>query len=118
LNDGVYNSFNCILYDYRIPIILPFNQKNGILHKSILFGPTCDSIDLIMDNIMLPEMNIGEYLYVENFGAYTVSASSEFNGIKKPINKCPNYANNPDNKPPSWSRNVVFGYFVPAMTCS
>ena len=87
LNDGVYNSFNCILYDYRVPIILPFNERDGILHKSRLFGPTCDSIDLITDNIMLPELAIGEWVYVENFGAYTVAASSEFNGIKKPINK-------------------------------
>jgi ornithine decarboxylase len=87
LNDGVYNSFNCILYDYRIPIILPFNERDGILHKSKLFGPTCDSIDLITENIMLPELAIGEWVYVENFGAYTVAASSEFNGIKKPINK-------------------------------
>ena len=87
LNDGVYNSFNCILYDYRTPIILPFNERDGCLHKSVLFGPTCDSIDLISDNIMLPELAIGEWVYVENFGAYTVAASSEFNGIKKPINK-------------------------------
>jgi len=87
LNDGVYNSFNCILYDYRVPVILPFNERDGILHKSKLFGPTCDSIDLITENIMLPELAIGEWVYVENFGAYTVAASSEFNGIKKPINK-------------------------------
>lgn len=87
LNDGVYNSFNCIMYDYREPIILPFNERDGILHKSKLFGPTCDSIDLITENIMLPELAIGEWVYVENFGAYTVAASSEFNGIKKPINK-------------------------------
>lgn len=87
LNDGVYNSFNCILYDYRVPIILPFNERDGVLHKSKLFGPTCDSIDLITEHIMLPELAIGEWVYVENFGAYTVAASSEFNGIKKPINK-------------------------------
>jgi ornithine decarboxylase len=87
LNDGVYNSFNCILYDYRVPIILPFNERDGVLHKSKLFGPTCDSIDLIAEHIMLPELAIGEWVYVENFGAYTVAASSEFNGIKKPINK-------------------------------
>ena len=87
LNDGVYNSFNCIMYDYREPVILPFNERDGVLHKSKLFGPTCDSIDLITENIMLPELAIGEWVYVENFGAYTVAASSEFNGIKKPINK-------------------------------
>jgi ornithine decarboxylase len=52
-----------------------------------LFGPTCDSIDLIEDKIMLPELAIGEWVYVENFGAYTVSASSGFNGFKTNIFK-------------------------------
>lgn len=87
LNDGVYNSFNCIMFDYSKPIILPFNERDGKLINSRLFGPTCDSIDLIADNIMLPELAIGEWVYVENFGAYTVSASSGFNGFKTNIFK-------------------------------
>lgn len=81
LNDGVYGSFNCIYFDHRKPIILPFNERDGKLHKSILFGPTCDSIDLISEEIMLPELAIGEWIYVENFGAYTIAASSVFNGF-------------------------------------
>jgi ornithine decarboxylase len=87
LNDGVYNSFNCIYFDHQNPTILPVGKKTGTLYSSILFGPTCDSIDLIKENIILPELIIGDLLYVENFGAYTISASSEFNGIKKPLNK-------------------------------
>lgn len=42
LNDGIYGSFNCITYDYAKPIILPFNERDGKLYKSIIFGPTCD----------------------------------------------------------------------------
>jgi diaminopimelate decarboxylase len=30
---------------------------------------------------MLPELAIGEVLFVENFGAYTISAASSFNGF-------------------------------------
>jgi len=87
LNDGVYNSFNCIMFDHYQPTILPFNERDGKLIRSRLFGPTCDSIDLIQDIIMLPELAIGEWVYVENFGAYTVSASSGFNGFKTNIFK-------------------------------
>jgi diaminopimelate decarboxylase len=87
LNDGVYNSFNCIFFDHCKPIILPFNERDGKLHKSKIFGATCDSIDVISEEILLPELAIGEWVYVENFGAYTVAASSSFNGIQKPINK-------------------------------
>jgi ornithine decarboxylase len=82
LNDGVYGSFNCIYFDHKTPIILPFNESNEkVLYKSRVFGPTCDSIDLISNEIMLPELAIGEWVYVEHFGAYTTAASSSFNGF-------------------------------------
>lgn len=87
LNDGIYGSFGCIYFDHHNPIVLPFNERNNEFHKSRLFGPTCDSIDLISDEIMLPELAIGEWVYVENFGAYTVASSSNFNGFKTNVFK-------------------------------
>ena len=87
LNDGIYGSFNCIYFDHNVPTILPFNERDGKLFKSRLFGPTCDSIDLIADEIMLPELAISEIVYVENFGSYTVAASSNFNGFKTTVCK-------------------------------
>jgi ornithine decarboxylase len=82
LNDGVYGSFNCIYFDHTVPTILPFNERDGGQFKSTIFGPTCDSIDLICENTMLPELAIGEWVYVEDFGAYTAASSSAFNGFK------------------------------------
>jgi len=87
LNDGLYNSFNCIIFDHATFDIIPLIPKEGILYKSKLFGPTCDSMDLIKENIWLPEYFIGDYFYVEDFGAYTVSPSSGFNGFSTTINK-------------------------------
>lgn len=83
LNDGVYGSFNCIIFDHKIPIIKSLKKnKNNLLYKSKFFGPTCDSIDLILENILFKELDIGDKVYIENFGAYTYSASSNFNGFK------------------------------------
>ncbi len=87
LNDGVYGSFNCIYFDHNQPTIMPFNERDGKLHLSRIFGPTCDSIDLISDNVLLPELAVGEWMYVEGFGAYTIAASSSFNGFKTSICK-------------------------------
>lgn len=87
LNDGVYGSFNCIFFDHQTPIVLPFNERDGKQYKSKIFGGTCDSLDVITKDIMLPDLAIGELVYVENFGAYTSASSSEFNGIQRPINK-------------------------------
>uniref|UniRef100_A0A6C0JJL3 ornithine decarboxylase n=1 Tax=viral metagenome TaxID=1070528 RepID=A0A6C0JJL3_9ZZZZ len=87
LNDGVYGSFNCMIFDHCLPVILPFNERDGKLLKSRIFGITCDSMDMIADEIMLPDLAIGEWLYVENFGSYTIAASSSFNGFKTDVFK-------------------------------
>lgn len=83
LNDGVYGSFNCIYFDHAVPEVCPFNERNGPMYKSVIFGPTCDSIDKISDNVMLPELAIGEWCYIETFGAYTTAAASTFNGFQQ-----------------------------------
>lgn len=83
LNDGVYGSFNCIFFDHALPEVCPFNERNGPRYKSKIFGPTCDSIDKIADEVMLPELAIGEWCYIENFGAYTTAAASTFNGFQQ-----------------------------------
>lgn len=83
LNDGVYGSFNCIFFDHATPIVCPFNERNGPRYRSKIFGPTCDSMDKISDEVMLPELAIGEWCYIENFGAYTTAAASTFNGFQQ-----------------------------------
>jgi diaminopimelate decarboxylase len=87
VNDGIYGSFNSIIFDHQKPTIQPFNERDGKLFNSKIYGNTCDSIDKIGENIMLPDLAIGESLYIEHFGAYTIASSSEFNGMQKPINK-------------------------------
>jgi len=95
VNDGVYGSFNCILFDHAKvqPKVL---QKEGecLLGEepnfpeqfdASIWGPTCDSMDCITRTAVLPELNVGDWLYFENMGAYTVAASSTFNGFPKPI---------------------------------
>jgi len=84
INDGLYGSFNCLFYDHAkidVKTITSSNEKKK-KHLSTIFGPTCDALDKIADKIYLPELEIGDWIYVPNFGAYTVSAASEFNGFK------------------------------------
>lgn len=83
LNDGVYGSFNCVLTEKATPIFEPYNERAGIKYPSRLFGPTCDSLDAIPGLHMLPELVLGERLYVQNFGAYTTALACDFNGFAK-----------------------------------
>lgn len=92
LNEGVYGSFNCIYFDHAKPIIKPYNERDGELYQSTVFGPTCDSIDVISTECSLPDLAIGEWVYVENFGAYTIAAASTFNGFQQ--TRCEYYISN------------------------
>lgn len=89
INDGIYGSFNCIFFDNQNPEIIIDNHNdnnhddNKKKYKSVIFGNTCDSLDEIKRDILLPELNINDKIYIKNFGAYTSSASSNyFNGYK------------------------------------
>jgi ornithine decarboxylase len=83
LNDGIYGSFNCINYDHQTPDLIPLKTIYNATNKynTTFFGPTCDSLDCIYKDIQYQELNIGDWLYVTNFGSYTVSPSSTFNGF-------------------------------------
>jgi len=82
VNDGVYQSFNCIFFDHISPTPLVFDVGDRrTLYKCTIFGPTCDSMDCIAKDIWLPELEVGEWLYFKNMGAYTVAAASPFNGF-------------------------------------
>eukprot|EP01087_Luapelamoeba_hula_P002415 TRINITY_DN1207_c0_g1_i1.p1 TRINITY_DN1207_c0_g1~~TRINITY_DN1207_c0_g1_i1.p1 ORF type:complete len:771 (-),score=174.79 TRINITY_DN1207_c0_g1_i1:40-2352(-) len=59
-------------------------QQQQATERSCLFGPTCDSIDVICKNVELPRLNVGDWLYFANMGAYTTASASNFNGISMP----------------------------------
>lgn len=50
----------------------------------MLWGPTCTSTDLIIKDVMLPELYIGDWLIWKNMGAYTLALSRPFNGFSIP----------------------------------
>jgi len=87
INEGVYQSFNCIFFDHcePKPVVLDPRGREG-LFKCTIFGPTCDSMDCIGKDLLLPELEVGDWLYFNNMGAYTVAAASSFNGFKQSPN--------------------------------
>lgn len=85
VNDGVYGSFNCLLYDHAtVDVKVPPIYVPSELHRASIWGPTCDGIDCISAKCWLPEMDSGQWLIFEDMGAYTCAASSTFNGFSRP----------------------------------
>ncbi|XP_060654663.1 ornithine decarboxylase 1-like [Drosophila nasuta] len=86
LNDGVYGSFNCILYDHQVVTAEHYldDAENLPTFKSLIWGPSCDALDKISEDLRLPNLNRGDLIGFPNMGAYTVPIASAFNGFPLP----------------------------------
>lgn len=105
VNDGVYGSFNCTLFDHAVvhPRTLmrqgQFHGHHWMNHPSSsplpedieeggescsIWGPTCDGIDRINEHALLPPLDVGDWLGFAGMGAYTMCAASRFNGFSTP----------------------------------
>ena len=93
IDDGIYGTFSGQVFDHQIYPLKAF--KEGEKEKCVVFGPTCDGFDTVAPSTnskkypyaYLPRMELGEPLYVENMGAYTLASASNFNGFPtaKPV---------------------------------
>jgi len=89
LNDGLYGSFNCLLFDHaEVPPPIILRDGKELIARSdtenvpcTLFGPTCDGFDMISDSMQLPRLRVGDRLIFPDMGAYTTAACTRFNGF-------------------------------------
>jgi ornithine decarboxylase len=90
VDDGVYGSFRDVISLGVVfyPKTFTSSDDSAIDYarfvRSSVFGPTCDSIDCIIRNYPLPILQVGDWLYYTNMGAYTISLASRFNGFSCP----------------------------------
>lgn len=91
LNDGVYGNFSNIIFDHQHPeprILTCASQANARTSATpedvaySIWGPTCDGIDVISQRSLLPGLlDVGDWLYFEEMGAYTKCSATRFNGF-------------------------------------
>ena len=96
VNDGVYGNFSSIMFDHQNPVakILRAGGKTqydtsaayavppgeGVEYS--IWGPTCDGIDRIAESIRFDQiLDVGDWLYFEDMGAYTKCSATQFNGF-------------------------------------
>ncbi|KAM5269564.1 antizyme inhibitor 2-like isoform 1-T2 [Hipposideros larvatus] len=84
INEGHYGTFRVFLREPvpRTPIVVKEFCSEQPTFPCILYGPTCDASDkLFMDEVQLPELDVGDWLIFPSMGAYTSVMSSTFNGF-------------------------------------
>jgi ornithine decarboxylase len=80
LDDGIYGSYSGQLFDHVL-YPLQITRDDGERESSILAGPTCDSIDIIAEDIMLPALHEGDLVIGHMMGAYTHATATRFNSL-------------------------------------
>ncbi len=82
LDDGIYGSFSGLMFDEANYPIETLRQDTQ-LYPSVLAGPTCDSIDVVAEQIMLPKLENGDLVVARMMGAYTSATATDFNFFKR-----------------------------------
>jgi ornithine decarboxylase len=85
IDDSLYGQFTCILFDHAKPCWVRVSdgaeRRRG---PGIIFGRTCDSVDVIAKAADMEELEVGDWLWFPSMGAYTRATASEFNGFPAP----------------------------------
>jgi ornithine decarboxylase len=78
LDDGLYGSYSGQLFDHARYAIDSL-RTGGDRFASVVAGPTCDSIDVVNENVWLPELKVGDLIVGRAMGAYTWASATDFN---------------------------------------
>ena len=88
VNDGVYGNFSSIIFDHQHPVPRILKTSDGTSnHRHLateysIWGPTCDGIDRITESCFFhATLDVGDWLYFEDMGAYTKCSATRFNGF-------------------------------------
>jgi ornithine decarboxylase len=85
LDVGVFNGLMETVGGIQYPMT---SLKNGGMEKWVLAGPSCDSLDIVQNNVVLPDLAVGDQVYILSAGAYTTAYASQFDGAPVPRITC------------------------------
>jgi len=86
LNDGTYGALDELPLAgmiTRIRVVTPEGaHRTAAGLPRIVFGPTCDSVDRLPGEVMLPgDIEEGDYVVLSGMGAYSTATNTRFNGF-------------------------------------
>ena len=92
INDGIYGSFDELTLpgwsaDYHLQVFALDGKGRALTQPAgqspfRVYGPTCDTLDVLPRPLMLPEtIGPGDFIVFESIGAYSVAVRTDFNGF-------------------------------------
>ncbi len=86
LNDGIYGSLAelpMIGVIDRYSVLCPLGTlRQGAPVPRVIFGPTCDSVDRLPGELLMPsDLSEGDYVVWQGMGSYSTATNTRFNGF-------------------------------------
>ncbi len=85
INDGIYGSLSeMVTAGIRLParLVRLERQPSSTLLDYTLYGPTCDSVDVLPNRFSLPDdAREGDWIEIGRIGAYSNALATRFNGF-------------------------------------
>jgi ornithine decarboxylase len=85
INDGIFHSMSESSWgNIHMParLMRPTGEKSTELAQFTIFGPTCDSTDVLPHQVSLPaDANEGDWIEFGQVGAYSNAMATRFNGF-------------------------------------
>lgn len=84
VDGGMGDNPRYILYQSEYTAVIANNANAKRTEKVTIAGRCCESGDLLLENTLMPETNVGDTLAVLATGAYNYSMASNYNRIPRP----------------------------------
>lgn len=82
VNDGTYGGFSNCIFEKSVPEPeVVKNSEGDVEFPSVIYGCTCDSVDVIRDSVILPELHVDDWIFFPSWGAYSRVLVTQFNGF-------------------------------------
>jgi diaminopimelate decarboxylase len=84
VDGGMCDNPRYILYQSEYEAVVANRANAPKTEKVTIAGKCCESGDVLMENVMMPDIQVGDTLAVLATGAYNYSMASNYNRIAKP----------------------------------
>jgi diaminopimelate decarboxylase len=84
IDGGMADNPRFALYGARYSCLAVANLSAERTERVSIAGPYCESGDIVIENLPMPEVHEGELIAIPMAGAYHLSMSSNYNGARRP----------------------------------
>jgi diaminopimelate decarboxylase len=81
---GMADNPRFALYGAKYSCITVTGLGRASAGRASVAGPYCESGDIVIENLMMPDVQEGELIAIPVAGAYHLSMSSNYNGARRP----------------------------------